>query len=153
MLVLDTSVLVYATGADHPLREPAVRLLRDVVASRVSATTTPEVLQEYAQVRARRRDRADAFAQAERFAELLGPLTFVSTRDVLEGLRIWSQTSSLGAFDSVVAAVAIAHGWEAVSADRNFSSVTGLQWIDLASYCRRSPVTGAPRLRSHQQSR
>ncbi|MFZ4487601.1 MAG: type II toxin-antitoxin system VapC family toxin [Candidatus Nanopelagicales bacterium] len=77
MLVLDTSVLVYATGADHPLREPAVRLLRDVVASRVSATTTPEVLQEYAQVRARRRDRADAFAQAERFAELLGPLTLV----------------------------------------------------------------------------
>ncbi len=55
MLVLDTSVLVYASGADHPLREPAVRLLRDVVASRVSATTTPEVLQQYAHVRARHR--------------------------------------------------------------------------------------------------
>ena len=92
MLVLDTSVLVYASGADHPLREPAVRLLRDVVASRVSATTTPEVLQQYAHVRARHRDRADAFAQAERFAELPGPLTVVNTRDVLEGLRIWSQT-------------------------------------------------------------
>ncbi|NQW72370.1 MAG: type II toxin-antitoxin system VapC family toxin [Actinobacteria bacterium] len=134
MLVLDTSVLVYATGADHPLREPAVRLLRDVVAARVSATTTPEVLQEYAHVRSRRRDRADAFAQAERFAELLGPLTVVNTRDVLEGLRIWSQTSTLGAFDSVVAAAAIAHGWEAVSTDRSFGSVTGLRWIDLASY-------------------
>ena len=126
MLVLDTSVLVYASGADHPLREPAVRLLRDVVASRVSATTTPEVLQQYAHVRARHRDRADAFAQAERFAELPGPLTVVNTRDVLEGLRIWSQTSTLGAFDSVVAAVAIAHGWEAVSAVRSFGSVTGL---------------------------
>ena len=114
MLVLDTSVLVYATCADHPLREPAVRLLRDVVASRVSATTTPEVLQEYAHVRARRHGRADAFVQAGRFAEFLGPLTVVSSRDVLEGLRIWSQTSSLGAFNSVVAAVAIAHGWEAV---------------------------------------
>ena len=134
MLVLDTSVLVYASGADHPLREPAVRLLGDVVASRVSATTTPEVLQAYAHVRARRRERADAFAQAERFAELLGPLTVVNTRDVLEGLRIWSQTSTLGAFDSVVAAVAIAHGWEAVSSDRSFGSVTGLQWIDLATY-------------------
>ncbi len=134
MLVLDTSVLVYASGADHPLREPAVRLLRDVVASRVSATTTPEVLQEYAHVRARRRERGDAFSQAERFAELLGPLTVVNTRDVLEGLRIWSQTSTLGAFDSVVAAVAIAHGWEAVSSDRSFGSVTGLQWIDLANY-------------------
>ncbi|CAB4956235.1 MAG: PIN domain-containing protein [Actinobacteria bacterium] len=134
MLVLDTSVLVYATGADHPLREPAVRLLRDVVASRVSATTTPEVLHEYARVRARRRDRAHAFAQAERFAELLGPITVVSTRDALKGLRIWSQTSTLGAFDAVVAAVAIAHRWEAVPADRSFGSVTGLQWIDLASY-------------------
>jgi len=53
-------------------------------------------------------------AQAERFAELLGPHTVVSTRDVRAGLRIWWQASSLGAIDAMVAAVAIAHGWEAV---------------------------------------
>jgi predicted nucleic acid-binding protein len=134
MLVLDTSVLVYASGVEHPLREPAVRLLRDVVAARVSATTTPEVLQEYAHVRARRRDRDDALAQVERFAGLLAPLTVVTTRDVLEGLRVWSQNQSLRAFDSVVAAVAMSHGWSAVSSDQAFGSVSGLQWIDLAEY-------------------
>lgn len=134
MLVLDTSVLVYASGEEHPLREPAVRLLRDVVAARVSATTTPEVLQEYARVRARRRDRNDACVQVERFSGLLAPLTLVTARDVLEGLRMWSQTPALGAFDSVVAAVALAHGWTAVSSDRAFGTVAGLQWRDLADY-------------------
>ena len=134
MLVLDTSVLVYASGEEHPLREPAIRLLRDVVAARVSATTTPEVLQEYAHVRARRRDRNDARAQVERFAGLLAPLTLVTARDVLEGLRVWSQTEPLGAFDSVVAAVAMTRGWSAVSSDQAFGSVSGLEWIDLARY-------------------
>ena len=99
MLVLDTSVLVFASGADHPLREPAVRLLRDVVASRLSATTTPEVLQEYAHVRARRPDRVTAFAQAERFAELLGALTVVNTRAFSKAcvsgrrLRLWGPST------------------------------------------------------------
>lgn len=134
MILLDTSVLVYASGEEHPLREPAVRLLRDVVAARVGATTTPEVLQEYAHVRARRRDRDDARAQAERFGALLAPLTVVNSRDVLEGLRMWSLTPSLGAFDALVAAVAMTHGWAVVSSDQGFGSVDGLEWIDLASY-------------------
>jgi len=134
MLILDTSVLVYASGEEHPLREPAVRLLRDVVSARVSATTTPEVLQEYAHVRARRRSRGDAFAQVERFAALLSPLTVVSSRDVLEGLRLWEEKPSLGSFDAVVAAVAMAHGCAVVSSDRAFGSVLGLDWVDLAIY-------------------
>ena len=134
MLLVDTSVLVYATGGEHPLRERSIRLLRDVVASRVSATTTPEVLQEYAHVRARRRDHASALTQAERFAELLGPLTVVSARDVLAGLRLWSQAPGLGAFDAVLAAVAISHAWNVVSADRAFAGVDDLNWVDLAAY-------------------
>jgi len=134
MFLLDTSVLVYASGEMHPLRDPAVRLLRDVVAGRASATTTPEVLQEYAHVRARRRDRDDARAQAERFGALLAPLTVVHAREVLEGLRMWSLVPALGAFDAVVAAVAMSHGWTVVSSDQGFGSITGLAWIDLAAY-------------------
>lgn len=41
MIVLDTTVLVYATGAEHPLRAPC-RLLIDMIAQgKVEATTTP----------------------------------------------------------------------------------------------------------------
>ena len=134
MLLLDTSVLVYATGTDHPLREPAIRLLRDITAQQTVATTTPEVLQEYAHVRGKRLDRPSTLAQAERLAGLLAPLTVVGQEDVSQALRLWSKTPAIGAFDAVLASMALARNWSVVSSDRGFGSVPGLAWVDLAAY-------------------
>ena len=134
MLVVDTSVLVYATGTDHPLREPAIRLLRDITAQQTQATTTPEVLQEYAHVRGKRLDRPSTLAQAERLAGLLAPLTVVGQQDVLAALRLWSSTLGIGAIDAVLASIALARDWSIVSSDRGFGSIAGLKWVDLAAY-------------------
>lgn len=134
MLVVDTSVLVYATGTDHPLRDSAIRLLRDVTARRTQATTTPEVLQEYAHVRGKRLDRPSTLAQAERLAGLLAPLTVVGHEDVLAALRLWSNTPGIGAFDAVLSSIALARDWSVVSSDRGFGGVAGLNWVDLAAY-------------------
>jgi predicted nucleic acid-binding protein len=60
MIVVDTTVLVYAIGADHPLRDPCRRLVAAVGEGRVEATTTVEALQELVHVQARRRTRGDA---------------------------------------------------------------------------------------------
>ena len=54
MIVLDTTVLVYALGGEHALREPCQRLVEAVAEGRVEATTTVEVIQEFVRVRARR---------------------------------------------------------------------------------------------------
>ncbi len=59
MILLDTSVLVYAVGGEHPLREPCRRVVNEIGAGRLAATTTVEVIQEFAHVRARRRGRTD----------------------------------------------------------------------------------------------
>ena len=56
MIVLDTTVLVYAVGADHPLREPCQLLVRAIADGTILATTTIEVIQEFTHVRGRRRD-------------------------------------------------------------------------------------------------
>jgi len=60
VIVLDTTVLVYAKGAEHPLREPCRTIIQAAEGGRVRATTTAEAIQEFIQVRARCRDRADA---------------------------------------------------------------------------------------------
>src|SRR5712692_6654561 len=70
VIVIDTTILSFAVGTDHPFRDPTRRLVSAIAARRVEATTTPEVIQEFAHVRARRRDRADAVAVAQRYAEL-----------------------------------------------------------------------------------
>lgn len=133
MIVLDTTVLVYAVGDNHALRDPARALIAATAEGSVRATTTPETIQEFAHVRARRRDRADAAALADSYADLLSPLLEVGEADLREGLRLFERTAALGAFDAVLAAVALRAGATSlVSADRAFATVPGLTSLDLA---------------------
>ncbi|MGD8684715.1 MAG: type II toxin-antitoxin system VapC family toxin [Chloroflexota bacterium] len=43
---IDTNILVYAVGREHPLREPAQMMLRERLEQRVPMATSAEVLQE-----------------------------------------------------------------------------------------------------------
>jgi predicted nucleic acid-binding protein len=130
VIVLDTTVLVYAVGAEHPLREPSRRLVEAIGAGRVDATTTVEVIQEFVHIRSRRQGRADAAKAGRNFAELLAPLLVMPAESVDAGLRIFERSTSLGVFDSFLAATAIASDGDAlVSADRAFSSVARLTHV------------------------
>lgn len=53
MILLDTTVLVYAVAFEHALREPCRALISAIGDGRIAATTTVEVLQESTHVRAR----------------------------------------------------------------------------------------------------
>lgn len=106
MIVLDATVLVYAVGSEHPLRDPCRDLVAAIAAGRVRATTTVEVLQEFTHVRARRRGREDAAALARDYVDVLAPLAIVGEDDLQEGLRLYARSSRLGAFDAVLAATA-----------------------------------------------
>jgi predicted nucleic acid-binding protein len=127
VIVLDTTVLVYATGTEHALRSPCRRLVEAIARGAVEATTTVEVLQEFVHVRARRRPRADAAELGAAYAELLAPLLPVTAADLHAGMRLFRDHIRLGAFDAVLAAAATAAHVDAlVSADAAFAEVAGL---------------------------
>lgn len=133
MIVLDTTVLVYAVGAEHPLREPARRIVRAIHDASVHATTSSAVIQEFAHVFARRRSREQAAAIARDHATLLAPLLAVEPRHVDAGLDIFERNPGLTAFDSFLVAATISAGADAlVSGDRAFAAVQGLPFVDLA---------------------
>ena len=44
MIVLDTTVLVYSVGSDHPLRAPCRSLIEAIGDGEIAATTTVEVI-------------------------------------------------------------------------------------------------------------
>ena len=134
MILLDTTILVYAVGEPHPLREPCRRLLSAHGQGRVDATTTVEVIQEFAHVRARRRPRADAAALARSFAAAF-PLLSTIGDDLQVGLSLFEQFQELGAFDAVLVAVALNRRAEAlVSADQAFRTTEHLlRWVDPAT--------------------
>ncbi|GAC1326285.1 MAG: type II toxin-antitoxin system VapC family toxin [Mycobacteriales bacterium] len=127
MIVLDTTVLVYATGTEHPLRGPCRRLVQAVADGALEATTTVEVVQEFVHVRARRRSRSEAAELGAAYADLLAPLLPVTSVDLLAGLRVYRNSDRLGASDAVLAAAAMANSAAAlVSADAAFGEVAGL---------------------------
>lgn len=124
MIVVDTTVLVYAVGAGHPLKEPC----RELISSRIdSLTTTAGVIQEFVHVRSRRRSRSDAVALATAYLRLFSPLLDVAEHAVPEALELLEKHPDLGAFDALLAAAARMATCEAlVTADRSFSAIPGL---------------------------
>jgi len=130
VIVLDTTVLVYAVGVDHPLREPCQQLIRAIADGTILATTTVEVIQEFTHVRARRRNRKDAAELSRDYIELLSPLLIVEETDLREGLRLYEEGTGSGSFDAVLAAAARAAGADAlVSADTGFSNITAIRHV------------------------
>jgi predicted nucleic acid-binding protein len=130
LIVVDTTVLMYAAGGEHALKEPSRRLIDAIGVGRVVATTTVEVVQEFAYVFARRRPRAVAVRHARRYAELLSPLLPVRPLGLDYGLALFEAHPRLGCFDAVLAAAALVEGAEAlVSADAGFADVVGLNHV------------------------
>jgi predicted nucleic acid-binding protein len=131
VIVLDTTILVYAVGAEHPLREPCRTIIRAVQAGEVNARTTVEVVQEFAHVRTRRRGRHNASILAHEYAGLLQPLIVLDALDLKRGLELFEHHEPLEAFDAVLAAAVARRGARAlVSADETFADVPGLRTLN-----------------------
>ncbi len=132
MILIDTTVLVYAVGGDHPLRDPCRMVIGEIGAGHLAATTTIEVVQEFAHVRARRRGRADARQLALEYVDLLSPLVQPTETDLARGLELFEHHDAVGAFDAVLAAIVLERDHLAglMSADRAFSTITGLTHLD-----------------------
>lgn len=129
MIVVDTTVLVYAKGADHALREPCRRLIAAVADGSIEGTTTVEVIQEFTHVRARRHEPGEAAGLAREYAELLSPLIQVTPAHLDRGLTLFERPGPLGALDAVLAAAALDGGADGlVSADRAFAEVADLAY-------------------------
>ncbi|HET7769830.1 MAG TPA: type II toxin-antitoxin system VapC family toxin [Chloroflexota bacterium] len=145
MIILDTTVLSYAVGEAHPLREPCRRLLEAHGSGRIEATTTVEVIQEFVHVRSRRRTRTDAVALARHYVAAFR-LLVSDEDDLARGLTLFARHPALGAFDAVLAAVALNRkaDW-LVSADQAFGEASELRWIDPATPPLDRLIGNAPR--------
>lgn len=131
MIVLDTTVLLYAVGGDHPLRNPSADLVQAIRVGELEATTTTEVVQEFAHVRARRRgDRDEAARLAGSYSRLLAPLLTVGAGALSAGLQLFREQPGLSSLDCVLAGAALENAATAlVSSDRAFAAVPGLRHV------------------------
>lgn len=129
MIVFDTTVLAYAAGGEHPLRQPCRDLVSVAAIGPARMTTTVEVLQEFVHVHALRRERAVAVALGESYVDVLRPLLLVSEQTLRAGLGLFARHRRPGAFDCVLAAAVIEQGATLVSADRAFADLPGIDLV------------------------
>jgi predicted nucleic acid-binding protein len=99
MIFVDTNVLMYAVGREHPLWAPARAFFDQVVAERIRLCTSAEVLQEllhaYLPV-----GRMRTFEQAMRLVEGLGMEVWsLEPADVAAAAALQGQHPALGARD------------------------------------------------------
>ena len=128
---LDSNIFLYATGAEHPCREPCRALLLAMGAGTVAGETSVEVLQEVVHVRARRSgSRRDARALAERAGRACTVHSF-EPEDLERALEIFVAGDSLPMRDAVHAAVALRRGSELIaSADKDFDRIPDVVRVD-----------------------
>ena len=132
---IDTSIIMYAAGADHPLSEPCRRILDGISAGSISAATSAEVVQEiihrFIAVR-RGQDGADlATKTMDLFAPVL-PITHALIRRV-PGLA--RRYPALDARDLIHVATCIHEGiTDIVTSDKAFESVDEVNRIDPLGY-------------------
>jgi len=129
VILLDTTVLCYAVGTEHPLRDPCRVLIGRAGRGELRASTTVEVVQEFVHVRARRRGRADAVQLARAYVRLLAPLQSPDEDTLEAALRLYPTIPALGSFDVLLAATAVRSADTLLSADRAFADVPGLHHV------------------------
>ena len=128
MILLDANVFMYAAGAEHANKAPAVRFLDRVTAGEVDAAIDAETLQEILhRYRAIRR-----WKDGRRVYDLtrtLVPVVLPITADVLDAARaLMDRDPDLMARDALHAAIALEHTGGAIcSFDADFDRIEAIE--------------------------
>lgn len=127
MILVDSNILMYAAGADHPHKAPSVALLERIASGEVDGAVDAEVLREILhRYRALRRwqEGSELYALVRSIFTIVLPITapvLDEARDLLE------RHPHLMARDALHAAVARREtGGEIYSFDQDFDAIEGI---------------------------
>ena len=130
MILVDSNILMYAAGSEHPCKQPSVAWLERVASGEIEATVDAEVLQEILhRYRALRR-----WSEGRRVYDLtrtIFPVVLPIDSDVLDRARSTMDLhSGLMARDALHAAVVELHDLDGIcSYDQDFDILEGLRRI------------------------
>ncbi len=131
MILVDSNILMYAAGGEHPHKAPSLRWLKKVVDGEVDATIDAEILQEILH-RYRSIRRWDEGRKVYDLACSIFPAILPVDSEVLDKARqLMDRHRSLMARDAVHAAVVLCGGLDGIcSYDTDFDIVEGMSRIE-----------------------
>ena len=132
MILLDTNILMYSAGAEHPNKGPALQVLRKVAAGDMDATMDAEVLQEVIH-RYRTLKRWPDGKKVFELARKLFPEVLAITGEVMDhAKRLADRDPDISARDAVHAAVVAVYKLDGICTfDADFDHIRGCQRVGL----------------------
>ncbi|MGH3998775.1 MAG: type II toxin-antitoxin system VapC family toxin [Pseudonocardiaceae bacterium] len=129
-MFIDTSVVMYAAGAEHPQRASCQLVLRRVADGDIDAVTSTEVVQEILYRFARgRRDTGQRMARG--VLDLFGDLIPVDRESIAGAVSFYATYPQLSAREVLHVATCVANGiTEIVSVGTGFDAVAELRRIE-----------------------
>ena len=125
---LDTAVLMYAAGSEHPLRDPCRALLRRVSDGDLEAVISAEVVQEILHRFTRIGRPAEGTVLSRAALDLFAPVLPITHALMRRLPALIEQHPSLAARDLVHVATCLQEGiTDIVSPDRGFDTVQGIR--------------------------
>lgn len=132
MILVDANVLMYAAGAEHPNKAPALGFLKRVAAGEIEATVDAELLQEIIH-RYRALNRWSDGQQVYTLARGLFPQVLAITGAVMDyAKQLADEDPQISARDAVHAAVVEIYRLEGICTfDRDFDRIRGCRRVGL----------------------
>lgn len=129
-LFIDTAVIMYAAGSEHPLKRPSQEILRLVADGELDAVTSVEVVQEIIHRFVALRRPAHGARIARDALDLFAPVLPITHATMRRMPDLVEQYDGLAARDLLHVATCLEEGIdEIVSPDRGFDAVAGLRRI------------------------
>jgi predicted nucleic acid-binding protein len=130
VIFVDTNVLMYAAGTDHPMRDPSRRILDSVSARSIDGVTSAEVVQEIVHRYAAIGRAEGGLALAERAMDLFAPVLPITHALMRRVPDLARRYPTLAARDVIHVATCIHEGiTDILSTDRGFDSVREVRRI------------------------
>jgi len=131
VILIDSNILMYAAGAEHPHKAPSVALLEGVASGEIHASISVEVLQEVLH-RYRAINRWEDGRRVYDLARQIFPGAIPISVAMLDRARdILDTTPGIMARDAVHAAVVLIEQMDAIcSYDRDFDRIAGIRRLE-----------------------
>lgn len=131
LIFIDTNIFIYASGDNHPHKNPSLRVLEQIALGKVKAVTSAEVLQEILYRYAAIKDLERGFAVFDNCLKIMPVVLPLTKQDILSCRQILQRYPLISARDAAHTAVMLGRGIKIIcSYDKHFDSLKEIERIE-----------------------
>jgi predicted nucleic acid-binding protein len=126
--LIDTNIILYSLGREHPLKEPCRSLVAKIASGEIAANIDVEVLQEVLYVYTHRNERAKGIEACRYLLDIFPNPFSVSKNEIFSAISFMDKYPSLISRDAIHASVVVNNKLKGIiSEDSDFDMIKGLK--------------------------